>query len=307
MLKLLRKGLLLVAVLYVTTVLIAGLDNRHKISDSNILRIKAAERSGSLDVLFVGSSYVYSGIMTPKFDSAGVSSFNLGIATTGAFYTQLLAEDFLRASNTKTICISIAYTTFSDLASDVWHQYPVHRYLNPPLSNEKVFLKYGGIESYFQMYRSSFRKGISNIGNKTEGVDSGLLKDIVMTKGYEISCDTVTPELLSDEKKIFEDYRKSIFSERKARVFNAVIDTCIKHGISVILIEPPTYHLRDYFNEQYIKKYNQFKIELKKRTPIIECNNLVFDDTCFRNTDHMNVNGASKYTMYLLKQFKKER
>jgi len=306
MLKLIIKGFLLLIAIWASALVITRFDNMDVIEDQNALRIKAAGSFKDLDILFVGSSYVYSGVIPAAFDSANIRSFNLGIATTGAYYTNLVIEDFLKAYTTKTICIGMAYNTFSEIASDIWHLYPIHRYLETPESNESIVVKYGAFSDYFQMFRRSFKKGVKNVFIENGSIDSSIYRDVLANKGYELILDTVTKNVLNKEKHLFEPYLRSVFSEEKKECFFKTINDCMERGVAIVVFEPPTNNLHWYFSKEYIEEYNRFKKELKNKVKVIDCDTSDFDTSCFRNTDHLNNAGAKKFSAYLLKSIKEK-
>jgi hypothetical protein len=299
--KLFIKGFVLVAVLAIITLSVASFDNRHELSDQNALRVLAAEKTNHLDLVFVGSSYVYSGVMPKLFDSVGLKAFDLSVSTAGAFYTEVLIDDFLSCSTTKTICISIAYTTFSDLASDAWDLYPIHRYLSAPLSNEQVYLKYGGEASYIKTIRSSFKKGMQTLaGKRSKGVDQLKLNELSETGGFGTSDAIVTNQMIEKDAPLYSDYQYSKLKKEKIEALMRVLNLCKQKGIQVVFFEPPTFQLKSYFTNTYKLQYIQVKNKLKENYAVIECDDTFNNPLYFRNTDHLNEAGAKKFTLYLI-------
>lgn len=306
MVKLLVKGFSLVLLLYLAMLSVAQYDNKHKISDDNVLRLMAAESESEIDYLFVGSSYTYSGIIPSVFDSIHLKTFNLGIATSGPFFNEIVINDFLSVHKKPNyILIAIAYTTFSEVASDSWDNYPIHRYLSNSLSNENIFIRYTDTKTYFQMLRRSFKKGTENIFNGKAGFDTLVLSDLKKTKGYFKSIESTSNLKINQERELFTPYLKSNYSERKENALLDLIARLKSRGIKVILLEPPTYQLGNFFSEEYKKRYSEFVYGLSdKSITILKDTVNVYDSSCFRNTDHLNFKGASVYTNYLKKSIK---
>jgi hypothetical protein len=305
MLKLIGKGLVLLIAIWISALVITRHDNKGSVADQNALRVKAAEKFNNLDILFVGSSYVYSGVIPACFDSMNIKTFNLGVSASGAYYTDLVIENFLKTGSAKTICIGMAYNTFSDIASDLWHLYPIHRYFSKPVSNESIVLKYGAWSGYYKMFRNSFKKGIKNIFSGNTSIDSAAYAGVIAGKGCELSEDIVSAAILKKEQHLFEPYKKSDFVDAKAECFLETITKCREKGIQIIVFEPPTNELSHYFSSSYIEKYNSFKRSLKDKVTVIECDPSAFDRNCFRNTDHLNVFGAKKLTACLANYIRK--
>ena len=304
--RLIVKGFALVVVFYSTIVVIAGFDSKHKIVDDNSLRLKAAEKMTKIDYLFIGSSYAYSGIIPAIFDSTGVNTFNLGIATAGPFFNEIVLDDYLSVHEKPNyLFIIIAHTTFSEIASDVWSQYPIHRYLSYPLSNEEVFMRYTSPITYFEMLRKSFKKGTENIFTEKNEIDSAALREIETSRGYFKSIESTGIEKLKDEKEIFLPYLKSIYSDRKEKKLLEIVAKCRKLNIKIILIEPPTYKLQDFFSIDFKNKYSRFMEKLQNDSiKILRDSQNSYDSSCFRNTDHLNYKGASIFTNYVRRNFK---
>ena len=107
------------------------------------------EEFDALDMLFVGSSLVYNSIDPAIFSEQGFSIYNLGSPSAGPLFYRLITEDYLAAVKTppKRILMHIDRVTFSPVV-DNWREYRVHRYLNTPLSNEALVLRFGTYGDY---------------------------------------------------------------------------------------------------------------------------------------------------------------
>jgi len=282
-------------------IVIAKYDNRDRITDENILRLNASKTNKKLDILFIGSSYVYSGIIPGTFDSLGLNTFNLGVATSGPYFNELIINDYLSSQPAPgLICIAIAYTTFSEIASDIWDQYPIHRYLDSPVSNEKVFLNYTNAKTYFAMLRKSFKKGSQNFLTGQGGIDTVQLNLIKASKGYNKSLDYCTRLKLEEEEEIFNPYLKSTFNKKKEKKLIELIEKYSVAGINIVVVAPPTFKLKNFFSDKYKEEYQGFISRLKtKNITFLTDIDEKYDPTCFRNTDHLNFKGAKIFSEFL--------
>ena len=117
--------------------------DRYTSKNPNIYRLNIVSNYDNLDILFLGNSHCYSGIIPRMLDSIGVNSYNLGIATAGISFYEIIINDYLLNVNTppQNIFIYLGPLTFSS-KSDNYIKYPIHRYLDNPISNIEVVLNY---------------------------------------------------------------------------------------------------------------------------------------------------------------------
>src|SRR5262249_28716300 len=163
--------------------------------------------------------------------------------------------------------LSFSYITFSDLASDNWDKYPIHRYLAQPLSNEAVCLRYDGYSRYTSMVSNSLRKSINALWSRERGPTAAeyfaAIKQKDSLKGYDARPLVVFTDSLYNADKIkYEGFLEDNFStKRKDKLFE-LITSLEKQGIHVILLESPAFKIRNFFNDPYIADYERFRIEL---------------------------------------------
>jgi len=286
---------------FVVFFIFSQFDNKNK-TETEVLRVTVAKNIKNLDYIFVGPSYVYNGIIPAAFDSLGLNTFNLGQAAVGPGFSELLIEDYIKASGSlpKTIVLSMSYTTFSDVASDPWGQFPIHRNLNFPLSNEVVSYKYAGFKEYIKLLRNGFKKGLVNvISSKTELLESSKGK-IFKLKGYSKSMEVYTPAQYASEKKLFLPYLRGDYSNKKEELFLKIVKQYKDQNIRVVVIEPPTFKLKDFFTNEFKHRYKELKGKCAALGIDIVETNISLDSTCFKNLDHLNYRGARFYTQYLI-------
>lgn len=305
MVKLTRKIVLLALPLIISLLLVERYDNSLPVIDASIARVKVAPTIDSLDYLFIGPSYCYDGIYTPMFDSLKKSTFILGVATAGPYFYDILIDDYLKSCKTKpkNILINISLATCSDVM-DNWSAYPIHRYLNNPISNESVYLNYAKFNDYKLLLRKSVKKSISNIFSNENNINKNFNKlknDVLHTKGYSYTDQIVNDSMIKKSESVYKKFKTSIFNQKKARCLIDLVKKCKFKNIKVILFEIPTYKLKNYLTPKYINEYNVFKKEIvENNIVLIENGSGLNSSMYFSSIDHMNNNGAKFFTKNLI-------
>lgn len=275
-------------------------DNTDKLynQDNNIVSLQNKSKFDSLDILFIGNSYCYSGIIPAYFDSIDLKTFNLGIATAGPFFYEILINDYLAncKKKPKSIYLLISPTTFS-LMSDNFLAYPIHRYLENSISNEAATLKYDLYDSYLEMLQKSIKKGYNNFFLKKNVIEK---KDnLFNNKGFVKVTDTCTDEIIKSTQKLYFPLTNDIFSKKK---FNYLLNYAAKfksQNIEIVFFDLPTNKLQSYINPTFIEEYNKEKNNLRKQFKFISIDSSIASSS-FRNIDHLNFNGAKWATKKII-------
>lgn len=314
---LIRVSVLLILIL-VTVFVFSKFDNRLKNeTNPNILRIHNSIGYDSLDYLFIGSSYTYSSINTYYFDSAGIKTYNLGVATAGPYFYEIIINDYLKKSKCKPKCIvmDLSLLTCSD-KSDNWISYPVHRYLNYPVSNEYITQKFSVYKDYLSIMQKSFSKGIANffysdfLFNFFDDEINTLSEEYIRIndfKGFEKISDTLDENIITKENHIFNKFNNAEFNHNKADKLLNLINSIVKDNINVCIIQIPTNYLYTYFPENYINEFDKLCQQIRNNknvTFIVPDSTLKLSEKNYRNADHMNFSGANIYTRFLFDKLK---
>ncbi|MBI2968256.1 MAG: hypothetical protein HYY40_10660 [Bacteroidetes bacterium] len=315
-----RKLIVKIIAFNIPVLIIAALLSRFdnllfKVKNDNIIRINEALHYNDPDYLFVGSSIAYSSIIPAFFDSINIRSYNLGIATAGPYFMEIILDDFLNAAKKKpeNVVMEISLLTFSD-GSDDWVRYPVHRYLNRPLSNEYIAWHYGNLPLYLNMMRKSLVKGTRNIFEKTVyknydeyPYDTIALEEVVKNRGFYPSNEALNDSVYRWQAALMKDYPgKSFLPEKQQKLFR-IIEKLQRAGCRVIIIEVPNSEFEHFFNVTYKNEYDNLLKTLSQtdnvtfiRQPPDAEGEYSFSE--MRNITHLNTTGAKKFTKYLLKK-----
>ena len=268
-------------------------------NNHNILSLNNVADFDSLDILFIGNSYTYSSIKPSLFDQQGLKTYNLGIATAGVDFYNLIINDYLDNTNSlpKTVFILLSPTTFSK-KSDNFSMYPVHRYINNPISHLEMASNFNREKELINLYKKSMKKVISNI----KYFFARKVENNFQHKGFYFSDVVFDRESINTE--FYNPFFQESFDINKIRKFEDFILNLSKKEVKVIFYELPTNHLERYFNDEYLLSYNYFVNNLSNSFPLLKVNKLLFNEDNYRNVDHMNNSGANlatKQIIYYLK------
>ncbi len=308
-----KKNIIFFFILFFLVRLISSFDNIDKEYNTNfnIVKLNNYCKFDSLDILFVGNSYCYSGINPRYFDSVNVKAFNLGIATAGSYFYELLLDEYLQSVSVKpkSIFLLVSPITFS-IKADNFDIYPIHRYLNNPVSNEFLTVKYNIYKIYFDIVRNSLKKSLKNVSNwnlkrnvEKERAKMFSCKGFVQYEKY--SSNTIPDN--SQKTDINNKNVQSAYSTLKLNKFDThkflylikFAHKLKKNGIQVVFYELPTNKLHEYFNRDYLDNYNSSLENIKKDFILIK-NDIVLENSCYRNIDHMNSFGAQFATKNII-------
>jgi len=267
--------------------------------NGNIKRIKQKANFDSLDILFVGNSYCYSGINPAYFDSINIQTFNLGIPTAGPYIYELVVDDYLRDAKhlPENVFFLISPMTFSSKA-DNFPAYPIHRYLNQPISNEKLVLEYGIVDQYVNLSKKSFVKGIENLKS---GIITTAAISPLENKGYSPSDVVVNDSIVKNSESLYLDLLKNKLNQDYVQHLMDLSDRLLAKGVKVTYFELPTYKLKNYFNPDYLEDYEGVIEAVLEKYGLVRISPNM-SDLNYRNIDHLNANGATKCTLEMIRQ-----
>jgi hypothetical protein len=257
-------------------------------NNQNIISLQSKSKYDSLDILFVGNSYCYSAINTNYLDSINISSYNLGIASAGVQFYELITNDYLDnvKSIPKKVLILVSPMTFSS-KSDNFSTYPIHRYLENEKSNFEVVFTFNRLNDILPFYKKSFRKALENLIFLKAKQSSRKIN-----KGYIPSEKIVNNKIIENRGKLYLPLLKDEFDNSKIEYLLEFADKIKRRGSEVVFFELPTYKLKNYFNKNYLKSYKKSLKVILEKHQVISLNETIFTKNNFRDIDHMNSSGA---------------
>ena len=298
--RFLFKSILLSAII-TFSVWITGLyDNMGPARNHNVARVQEAIAHDSLDYLFAGNSYTYSGINPQYFDSLGLETFNLGVSTAGVYFYELVVDDYLEHIDKmpENILMLISPMTFSEKA-DAWASYPIHRHLNNAKSNLYIFGFYNlGPSELLKSMRKSSLNGIAWM----RGLKGTAKQDAEFYKGFYFDETTFNDSIYRETKHLYESLIDNDFPVDKLRY---LIELAVKYkrlGINIIFHEAPSNVINQFYSEEFLADYQVALEAIKDEGFEVLPGGPELDGRYFRNIDHLNTLGAKRYTGLLIKQ-----
>jgi hypothetical protein len=298
MYKLLIYRLLVFAISFFILLKTAGYFDVCAINDQSrdLNSIECSQKIDSIDLLFLGSSYTYSALNPIYFDSIGFRSYNLGISGTGVYFTELILNDFFNSKKYKPkyIVIDISPFSFCD-KSDDFLSYPLHRYLDRPYTHEELMLKYPvNLSNYFQFLAKSSRKGLSSFFSKHDKINDSTC----ICRGFYSDFSMINAATIKEDSVKFKFLKEAIYDENKLHTLLNLASIYQKNGCKIFWYLPPTQNLQSFFSVKYCIDYDNAikKIRQSQFMEEIVMDDVHLDDSDFRNTDHLNSQGAIKFS-----------
>jgi hypothetical protein len=289
------------SICFITLLFVTCFDNFDKkhSNNHNILSLNNVADFDSLDILFVGNSYTYSSIKPSLFDLQGLKTYNLGIATAGVDFYNLVINDYIDNTNPppKKVFILLSPMTFSK-KSDNFSMYPIHRYINNPISHLEMALNFNREKKLITLYRKSMKKAFSNI----KYLFASKVENNFQDKGFYFS-DMVFDRDSIDTKPYITLFHET-FDNNKIRKIEDLTSNLYKKKVEVVFYELPTNHLERFFNYDYLFSYNCFLNNLSNSFPLLKVNKLLFNEDNYRDIDHMNDSGANLATKQIIHYIK---
>lgn len=310
----LYKFIILLSIVCLTIFVVGLNDNniyRKKSIDSNISRVRESVFFDSLDILFLGSSRTFGGVIPSVFDSVGIKTYNLGIATAGPCFMKMIWDDYclFHKKLPQFIAIDISPQIFTSYPlTDNHEDYSIHRYLNRPLSNEKLIYDFSlNIESFIKLEYKSFIKGFSQLFNESDTLNVKYeLNKQFLEKGYCPLFGILNDSIAKADSTDFSKADLSFANSNETNLLN-LMNEITKFKIQIILHEIPTKR-RSYFSKDFLDSYESFinKANLIKGVSIARYPTIL-PDRLFANPGHLNDSGAKVYSRFLLDFFLKNK
>lgn len=286
-------GLFFVIIICIPILVIGQYDNADAAlsTNTNIRSLQTKSKFDSLDILFVGNSYCYSAIQPTILDSNSLKSYNLGIATAGIEFYELIINDYLTHVNKypRFLFLLVSPMTFSS-KSDNYASYPIHRYLEKPISNFEIALRFNKYEELLSLYRKSISKSFSNLFSTSKPNSDDVFD--TNSKGFVANNSVVTDQLIHRDQHLYTSFAYEKFNPKKLNNMINLTRSLESSGITVVYFELPTNKLRKYFNQDYLQAYESALQVLNRENGLFRIDTALFSDTNYRNIDHMNTSGS---------------
>lgn len=303
-----KKLVLKIIVLLVLAILflrIPGYWDNGKTNDPNVMRLRLANGFPNVDILILGNSHAYSGINPLLFDSIQKKALNYATAAAGPVAMKLVFDEYVIRSGTlpKSVLINLSPAMFCN-GSDVFEKYPIHRYLQTPISNEKMLLNgYVGMSQYYKMTVKSFKRGCRNLYTENTSVP-GSTSSVFEYVGYVPRSGVYSDSLYEKNKSLYVSLKNERYQDWKMEFLNNWLNEMIAQGITIFIHEIPSNRYHEFFDESVLEAYNSYRENLMKNEQVIWIPRANFiDQNDFADMDHLNTEGATRYTQFLISYF----
>lgn len=300
----LLKTVVFVSVAALFVIVLAKFDNidANYNSNTNIVSLQNKSNFEDLDILFLGNSYSYSGIQPAILDTFGIKSLNAGIASSGPQFYQLILNDYLESvsEKPKAVFILLSPMTFSNEA-DNFTLYPIHRYLENPISNIRLIFKYGLYDRILPLYKKSIRKSFTNIFISKTDIQEEK-NEYLKNRGFISYYTSFSIDNVEEREEPYLPLKSSPFIKEKVDILETVSKNLKEEGIKVVYFELPVNVLANYFSRDFLTAYESTLNKLDKDHILTRIDSKLFSYSDYRNIDHMNLKGSEIATLELVKK-----
>jgi hypothetical protein len=302
--KLIYK-IIFVLLLSIVPLRLIGIFDNTVYDNRDVTRIKVSEQFKNLDYLILGNSHSYAGVDISLFDSVGLKAYNLACPAAGQYTIKLVLENYLKATGTppKNIIINLGPEMFSP-SSDVFEKYPIHRYLHPAVTNERLLLnEMIGVGEYGKLFVKSAKKGFQKIVSQNNKLEELLIKQTTNSKGFALRPGVYSEALFKSDYNKYKVFSTYDYDTKKEKAFFALLDYCHSLNIKVYLHPIPNNKLATFLSPQLAAGYADLlnNLMLKKNVAVLIYPDY-FPEYWFADIDHMNNSGATIYTRFLLQK-----
>ena len=280
--------------------------------NENIQKLICMKNFDSLDILFLGNSYCYSGINPLYFDSVGIKTFNLGIATAGINFYSLLANDYLITikKKPKSIFILVSPMVFSGKADNAVNN-PIYRYLNSPISVEKYIVSYAPdlIGSYPKITAKNISRTCVNLYSYITSKKNYCEKEnnpMFLSKGFITSSKKNSFKNELETNALFLPLLKNQFDTLKTQQILNMANELQRKNIKVVFYELPSNKLYSFFNSGFLLDYSKCITKLKANYTFISIDNKL-SENYYRDQDHLNTEGATIVSKEIIKHITNQK
>ncbi|MEX1307255.1 MAG: hypothetical protein AB1Z19_01855 [Eubacteriales bacterium] len=259
----------------------------------------------SIDLVFIGSSHAYRSFDAEQFEKAlNTRAFNMGSSAQMLDTSYYILEDILLHHSPSTVVLEVNFVT---LKNDHYINQNLYSYDYMRPSNVKdtfwkdVFtFKDKAIYSFkILRYRKHLITWLTNVTKSDKTPSSDYYKG----KGFVYSEAEVSEDYLV-HSNLLHGYDYQGASKVQMAYLAKIIDVCEKNDINLVLVTTPF----PKYSLSLADNYSLFTQEMNEISaaydiPYIDYNlseDIIFDDSLFADSDHLNGKGAEKLGALLI-------
>lgn len=271
------------------------------IEEDNDGRITAEFEKEKLnnDVLFVGSSVVYSGLNPIVFwEEFGMTSFDRSTSSQPTWTSYYLIKDAIESTNPKLVALDVSFMRYEDdYAEEPSNRKAFDGMRISRTKFEAIKAAKASVESYIDYVIPLFRFHSRWQYLKSEDFKYLYYKPTVTANGY-IYSDTIYP--IVGEKRSDGLFEVRL-SNRNAEYLEKIIKLCQDENVQLMLFKVPSYHPKwdegfDGDIRFYTDKYGIEYCDFDKEADLM---GLDFSCDYADDGNHLNVFGAEKFSIYI--------
>ncbi len=280
----------------------------------------------SIDVMFLGSSHARFAFNTDYFDQElKLNTFNLSSSDQTPVVGYYAFKQAIEKQNPKLLVYEAYWSKLCSTDNTTAATF-VYDYLESPTIRAELLLTLNREKNYKEFVLDSLVKTYKYRNRLFTSLDyimrgglnekpvfndnNNVFSDyIYMGKGYLYSDQLVTKKII--ENSTFTRTKDYKFNDKQIEYFDKTMELCKEKGIKVIVVTAPLpadtiKYVKDY--DEYSKKINS--MAKKHGLEYIDYNLInkdgkVFDNMCFRDSNHVNANGAIRLAEKMLSTLKK--
>lgn len=259
-----------------------------------------------IEILVLGSSHNQTAINPSEIENFEVSNLAFGGQTIAVDY--LLLKNYIhQLPNLKAVVLELSYHSLEHEQSSSYHR-------------NSLYLRFYGLNSFdrtlslldYSIYFSNpkfYTKFLNPFVERPKlnmyGFPLNSSKNGSVNRFASMQYDTL--KILSDTNNQFILRHKSedvAAYERNISLFEEMIRICVENKIVPIVLSPPVYknYFQSYLKNKELRRINFISKMEKKYTVLYHFNfdnHNAFEVTDFKNEDHLNLNGAEKFSKVL--------
>lgn len=282
-------------------------------------RIEYEQEQGTIDTLFCGTSRTYSGLNPLVYDElTGSNSFNLATGAQNLDSTYYIIKDAIRNNPLKTVYLEVSIPTLTDYSNDssrigsidrvfsLWGKLDVAFHESSSNLQIRHLFYSTRVKDYFDF--DAVRKNVSYKLSEN-GDTAPVTKETKLhyiSKGFCSSTKVYNGKSKGTIKKRYQ-WSRSKIEEDSLNTLKNILTLCQENGVEVILHSPPISSpilpLVGDLNDMHAcfqEIADEYGVTFYDMNFLID-HEATFSNEMFRDSMHLNINGAEVYTSTLAK------
>lgn len=281
------------------------------------LKFRSLERvKDSVEILIIGNSHLEKGI-NPQYLSQ--KAFNLAFSAQDLYYDHAVFNHYLNElPKLKTLIIGVDYFSFGydESKTSMYYVRDYHKELKIKPQNGVSYL-YLLNHSIFWIYRAKFMKYLLSgfppikphpFSEQLEVPLQSEFDQMLMSTGYRATWTIMNDEELEQDAMTTSSRGLKLYNseieKRLTHYLKEIIELSLEKSIQVFLVDAPvSQYYQSALTEETKSTYSDLLKEILanyREVEYIDAKSIFnFENELFYNSNHLNVNGSERFTLYL--------